>query len=257
MGTGIVRTIGIVCARCKIGMTNLVYNMRRFVCLERMTAAAGCANFRRSTPAASSTLAMARATARNCWPRPFLARRSSALIMSDNMLAVARTRVAIAQFVKQDIESWRPVEKVDLIFANAALHFVPNHHEFMVRLVSFLHEGGRLKGWCSTVCARSSRLVRKSRRSVLTPRPNEPCLTDRQSWRSAGPSLHHSSFANSCDPWSGVSRLRDQVALHQGLSQGLASGKRGGARPHGGATESAIDRRREMVEHPFGSTSNG
>ena len=28
-------------ARCKIGMTNLVYNMRRFVCLERMTAAAG------------------------------------------------------------------------------------------------------------------------------------------------------------------------------------------------------------------------
>jgi transposase, IS5 family len=35
------RTIGIVRARCKIEMTNLVYNMRRFVCLERMTAAAG------------------------------------------------------------------------------------------------------------------------------------------------------------------------------------------------------------------------
>jgi hypothetical protein len=29
MGAGIVRTIGIVRARCKIGMTNLVYNMRR------------------------------------------------------------------------------------------------------------------------------------------------------------------------------------------------------------------------------------
>ena len=40
MGAGIVRTIGIVRARCKIGMTNLVYNMRRFVCLERMAAAA-------------------------------------------------------------------------------------------------------------------------------------------------------------------------------------------------------------------------
>jgi len=66
------------------------------------------------------------------------------LDLSDNMLAVARTRVAIAQFVKQDIESWRPVEKVDLIFANAALHYVPNHHEFMVQIVSFLHEGGRL-----------------------------------------------------------------------------------------------------------------
>src|SRR5438105_40120 len=41
IGAELVRTIGIVRARCKIGMTNLVYNMRRFVCLERMTAAAG------------------------------------------------------------------------------------------------------------------------------------------------------------------------------------------------------------------------
>ncbi len=47
------------------------------------------------------------------------------LDLSDNMLAVARTRVTIAQFVKQDIESWRPVEKVDLIFANAALISCP------------------------------------------------------------------------------------------------------------------------------------
>jgi hypothetical protein len=40
-GAGIVRTIGIVRARCKIGMTNLAYNMLRFVCLERMVTAAG------------------------------------------------------------------------------------------------------------------------------------------------------------------------------------------------------------------------
>jgi len=36
MGAEIVRTIGIVRARCKIGMTNLVYNIRRFIILERM-----------------------------------------------------------------------------------------------------------------------------------------------------------------------------------------------------------------------------
>ena len=36
IGAEIVRTIGIVRARCKIGMTNLVYNMRRFIILERM-----------------------------------------------------------------------------------------------------------------------------------------------------------------------------------------------------------------------------
>src|SRR4249920_3146483 len=41
MGAELVRTIGIGRARCKIGMTNLVYNMRRFVCLERMAATAG------------------------------------------------------------------------------------------------------------------------------------------------------------------------------------------------------------------------
>ena len=41
MRAGIARTIGIVRARSKIGMTNLVYNIRRFVCLERMTTATG------------------------------------------------------------------------------------------------------------------------------------------------------------------------------------------------------------------------
>jgi trans-aconitate 2-methyltransferase len=66
------------------------------------------------------------------------------LDLSDNMLAVARVRVTTAGFVKQDIETWSPVQKVDLIFANASLHFVPNHHELMVRLVAYLNEGGRL-----------------------------------------------------------------------------------------------------------------
>ena len=36
VGAEIVRTIGIVRARCKIGMTNLVYNIRRFIILEGM-----------------------------------------------------------------------------------------------------------------------------------------------------------------------------------------------------------------------------
>jgi trans-aconitate 2-methyltransferase len=63
---------------------------------------------------------------------------------SDNMLQVARERVANVKFVKQDIEFWRPPEKADLIFANAALHFVPEHNELMVRLISCLTEGGCL-----------------------------------------------------------------------------------------------------------------
>jgi len=39
MGRKIVRTIGIMRARAKIGMMNLVYNMRRLIQLERMAAA--------------------------------------------------------------------------------------------------------------------------------------------------------------------------------------------------------------------------
>jgi len=37
-----VRTIGIVRARAKIGMMNLVYNMCRLIRLERLTADRGC-----------------------------------------------------------------------------------------------------------------------------------------------------------------------------------------------------------------------
>lgn len=63
---------------------------------------------------------------------------------SGNMLSVARRRVPRAKFVEQNIESWRPEEQADLIFANAALHFVPDHRALMTRLVSYLKPGGRL-----------------------------------------------------------------------------------------------------------------
>jgi transposase, IS5 family len=39
VGGRIVRTIGIVRARAKIGLQNLAYNMRRLVTLDRMAAA--------------------------------------------------------------------------------------------------------------------------------------------------------------------------------------------------------------------------
>ncbi|QGM44577.1 trans-aconitate 2-methyltransferase [Methylocystis heyeri] len=63
---------------------------------------------------------------------------------SDNMLQVARQRVVDADFIKEDIESWRPREETDLVFANASLHFVPEHYDLMVRLVSCLRDGGCL-----------------------------------------------------------------------------------------------------------------
>jgi transposase, IS5 family len=56
MRAELVRTIGIVRARCKIGMTNLVYNMRRFVCLERMVAKGRPSRRTASTPSAKPGL---------------------------------------------------------------------------------------------------------------------------------------------------------------------------------------------------------
>ncbi|MFO1103174.1 MAG: trans-aconitate 2-methyltransferase [Methylocystis sp.] len=63
---------------------------------------------------------------------------------SDNMLSVARACTPTATFIKEDIADWRPSEPADLIFANAALHFLPDHRRLMTRLVSYLRPGGRL-----------------------------------------------------------------------------------------------------------------
>lgn len=63
---------------------------------------------------------------------------------SDNMLSVARACTPTATFIKEDIAHWRPSEPADLIFANAALHFLPDHRGLMTRLLSYLRPGGRL-----------------------------------------------------------------------------------------------------------------
>lgn len=63
---------------------------------------------------------------------------------SQDMLAAAKTRVPSARFEKQDIQSWCPHQKIDLIFANAALQFVPDHHLLLARLMDYLDEGGCL-----------------------------------------------------------------------------------------------------------------
>lgn len=63
---------------------------------------------------------------------------------SENMLAVARARVPAARFVKADIADWNPPSPADVVFANAALHFLPDHRGLIARLVDSLGPGGRL-----------------------------------------------------------------------------------------------------------------
>src|ERR1700733_4442505 len=63
---------------------------------------------------------------------------------SDAMLAHARVREPRAQFLKQDIADWAPEDQPDLIFANAALQFLPEHEHLFPRLMSYLAPGGAL-----------------------------------------------------------------------------------------------------------------
>jgi trans-aconitate 2-methyltransferase len=63
---------------------------------------------------------------------------------SGQMLAAARARLGGVVFERQDIAAWRPEVRPDLIFANAALQWLPDHHELIPRLMSFLAEGGCL-----------------------------------------------------------------------------------------------------------------
>jgi trans-aconitate 2-methyltransferase len=61
---------------------------------------------------------------------------------SSNMLDVAKLRVPSATFQQEDIALWRPQAPPNFLFANAALHFVPDHYALIQRLVSALAPGG-------------------------------------------------------------------------------------------------------------------
>ena len=76
--------------------------------------------------------------------RRFREARIVGLDTSEAMLAHARRRVPAASFVNLDISGWTPDEPPDLIFANAALQFLPDHHLLFPRLLSHLRKGGVL-----------------------------------------------------------------------------------------------------------------
>jgi len=74
--------------------------------------------------------------------RRFPDARLVGLDTSEAMLAHARNLVPNATFARGDIAGWSPEAPPDLIFTNAALHFLPNHHELIPRLASTLAPGG-------------------------------------------------------------------------------------------------------------------
>ncbi len=63
---------------------------------------------------------------------------------SPDMLRRARERLPQCRFIEADIASWTPEERTDLLFANAAFQWVPDHQRVMRRLLESLPAGGVL-----------------------------------------------------------------------------------------------------------------
>jgi len=63
---------------------------------------------------------------------------------SEAMLEKARIAAPDCSFVQGDFSTWAPATPPDLIFSNAALHWVTNHEVVFPRLVSLLPPGGVL-----------------------------------------------------------------------------------------------------------------
>ena len=63
---------------------------------------------------------------------------------SAQMLVAARARLPDIAFEQREIGAWRPSVAPDLIFANAALQWLPDHQDLIPRLMSFLADDGCL-----------------------------------------------------------------------------------------------------------------
>lgn len=63
---------------------------------------------------------------------------------SAEMLAAARATADAIDWVQDDIAAWRPAEQVDVIFSNAALHWLGGHGSLLPSLLRSLRPGGAL-----------------------------------------------------------------------------------------------------------------
>ena len=74
------------------------------------------------------------------WPRAELIGIDASTAMLDR----ARRALPEARFEQADIRHWTPAEAPDLIFSNAALHWLDDHPSLFPRLLSLLAPGGVL-----------------------------------------------------------------------------------------------------------------
>ncbi len=63
---------------------------------------------------------------------------------SEAMLAAARDRLPSMTFERSDIAQWSPPSPADLVYANASIHWIPDHERLVPRLFDALAPGGVL-----------------------------------------------------------------------------------------------------------------
>jgi trans-aconitate 2-methyltransferase len=76
----------------------------------------------------------------NRWPEA----RIIGVDSSEEMLREAAKRASNIEWEVGDIGNWEPQEPADLIFSNAALHWMGSHREMFIRLMSSVAPGGVL-----------------------------------------------------------------------------------------------------------------
>ena len=74
------------------------------------------------------------------WPEACI----EGLESSSEMLAKARASQVRATWIEGEVESWSPADRYDLIFSNAALHWISNHRALLPKLMGCLTAAGVL-----------------------------------------------------------------------------------------------------------------
>jgi trans-aconitate 2-methyltransferase len=76
------------------------------------------------------------------WPRAVVTGVDSSAEMIQ--AAAAHAVAGRVEFVQASVDNWQPVDKVDVVVANAVLHWVPGHIDLIGRYAGWLRDGGAL-----------------------------------------------------------------------------------------------------------------
>ncbi|MFA6022054.1 MAG: methyltransferase domain-containing protein [Rhodospirillales bacterium] len=74
------------------------------------------------------------------WPQA----RIEGIDSSSEMLCAASEQASTITWSQADVGTWSPEDKVDVLFSNAALHWLDDHHRLLPRLIGHIAPGGVL-----------------------------------------------------------------------------------------------------------------